>query len=179
MSVSPRAATFAPCAALTLGLSALLSISPAAQKKQPRADPDGPTPKVGVTIALQLGTARYDFTGQAVCLQIPDGEIFDAPAALYSVRQTGDRQRLNMTLYRLKTGTDMLTLNVTIGSATHSVSTVKVGANGGPIGSGTATLEMSDAGGTLTIDATDPKGTKITGTVKCDTFRRPLDSNAD
>ena len=35
-----------------------------------------------------------------------------------------------MTLYRLKQGGDMVTLNVTIGKDTHSVSTVKVGGSG-------------------------------------------------
>jgi hypothetical protein len=171
-----RVVALSSAAALAVAVSALLPVSASAQKKG-RPDPDGPDPKVGLTIALQVGTGRYDFTGQGVCLQIPDGEIFDAPAALYSVRQTGDRQRLNMTLYRLKKGSDMVTINVTIGSTTHSVSTVKVGTNGVPLGSGTAKLDTAGAGGTLTIDATDAKGTKITGTIKCETFNRPLASN--
>ena len=55
---------------------------------------------------------------------------------MYSVRQTTDKQRLNMTLYRLKKGGDMLTLNVTVGKDTHSVSTVKVGESGVALGSG-------------------------------------------
>jgi hypothetical protein len=175
VSSTNRAEAFVTPAAV-VALSALLSISASAQKR-PRADPDGPNPKVAITIALQVGAGRYDFTGQGVCLQIPDGTIYEAPAALYSVRQTSDRQRFNMTLYRLKKGTDMVTLNVTTGSDTHSVSTVKIGTNGVPLGSGTAKLEMSGSGGTLTIDATDPKGVKIAGTVKCEAFNRPVESN--
>jgi hypothetical protein len=72
----------------------------------------------------------------------------------------------------------MLTLNVTVGKDTHSVSTVKVGESGGvPLGSATAKLERSGSAGTLTIDATDPKGVKITGTVTCAAFNRPQSSN--
>jgi hypothetical protein len=71
----------------------------------------------------------------------------------------------------------MLTLNVTVGKDTHSVSTVKVGENGVALGSATAKLERSGSAGTLTIDATDPKGVKITGTVTCAAFNRPLSSN--
>ena len=120
-----------------------------------------------------VGTARYDFTGQGVCLEIPDGSIFEEPAAIYSVRQTGAKQRFNMTLYRLKKGGDMVTLNLTIGKDTHSVSTVKVGESGAPLGSGTATLERAGKGGTLTIDATDTRRVSLSGTVKCDAFNRP------
>jgi hypothetical protein len=165
-------ASTALAAALLLAVSAL-----EAQKAPPRSDPDGPDPKVGLTIALQVGTGRYDFTGQGVCLEIPDGSIYDAPAAMYSVRQTTDKQRLNMTLYRLKKGGDMLTLNVSSGNETHSVSTVKVAANGTVAGSGSAKLERTGKGGTLTIEAADPKGVKISGTVKCEAFNRPVESN--
>jgi len=170
-----RVISFVTSAALAAGV---LSSSPvlAAQKKS-RVDPDGPDPKVAVTIGLAVGAARYDSTGQGVCLEIPEGTIYGAPATLYSVRQTTDKQRLNMTLYRLKTGGDMLTLNVTVGKDTHSVSTVKVGESGVPLGSATAKLERSGSAGTLTIDATDPKGVKITGTVTCAAFNRPLSSN--
>jgi hypothetical protein len=146
-----------------------------AQKKKPQ-DPDGPDQKVAVTIALQVGTQRYDFTGRGVCLLVPEGSIYDAPAAMYSVRQTGDKQRFNMTLYRLKSGGDMVTMNVTIGSTTHSVSTVKLGSSS-VTGSGSAKLEADGGGGTLTIDAADAKGVEIAGTVKCDTFTRPVESN--
>jgi len=148
-----------------------------AQKKGARADPDGPGPKVGLTIALSAGTARYDFTGQGVCVEIPDGSIFGEPAALYAVHQTGAKQRFNMTLYRLKKGGDMVTLNLTIGKDTHSVSTVKVGESGAPLGTGTATLERAGAGGTLTIKATDTRGVALSGTVTCDAFNRPSESN--
>jgi|KBSMisStaDraftv2_1062788.scaffolds.fasta_scaffold755799_2 hypothetical protein len=174
MLSTPPVISFVTSAAI----AAALSFSPvvAAQKK-PRVDPDGPDPKVSVTIALAVGAARYDSTGQGVCLEIPEGSIYAEPATLYSVRQTTDKQRLNMTLYRLKKGGDMLTLNVTVGKDTHSVSTVKVGENGVALGSATAKLERSGSAGTLTIDATDPKGVKITGTVTCAAFNRPLSSN--
>jgi len=175
MLSTSRVISFATFAALAAGL--LSSANTVAAQKAPRSDPDGPDPKVSVTIRLAVGAARYDSTGQGVCLEVPDGGIYEAPAALYSVRQTTDKQRLNMTLYRLKKGGDMLTLNVTLGKDTHSISTLKVGENGVPVGSGTAKLERSGAGGTLTIDATDAKGVKITGTITCAAFNRPLESN--
>jgi hypothetical protein len=165
------------CAALAVGLCAVLAASASAQKKKAATDIDGPDPKVGLTIALQVGDGRYDFAGKGVCLQIPDGSIYEAPAALYLVRHTSDKQRFNMTLYRLKSGTDMLTMNVTAGSVTHSMTTVKIKTNGVPIGSGTAKLELADKGGTLTIDAADGKGVKMTGTVKCEAFNKPVEAN--
>jgi hypothetical protein len=176
MPSSPRRTSLVTSAAIAAGLLFTVA-SPHAQKK-PRPDPDGPQPKVGVTIALAVGQERYDATGQGVCLEIPDGSILDLPAALYSVRQTSDKQRFNMTLYRLKKGGDMVTLNVTIGKNTHSVSTVKIGGDkGATLGSGTATLERSGKGGTLTLDAADAQGVKITGTVKCDAFNPPIETN--
>jgi hypothetical protein len=162
--------------ALTVSALAVVAAPLIAQKQKPQ-DPEGPDQKVALTIALQVGAQRYDFTGQGSCLLIPEGSIYDAPAAMYSVRQTGAKQRFNMTMYRLKAGGDMLTMNVTFGSTTHSVSTVKVGTSGAPIGSGTVKLETAGSGGTLTIDATSAKGVKIAGTVKCDAFIRPSASN--
>src|SRR5436190_13048033 len=126
-----RVISYVTSAALAAAL--LSSTRMLAAQKTPRSDPDGPDPKVAVTASLAVGAARYDSTGQGVCLEIPDGSIYGAPAALYSVRQTTDKQRLNMTLYRLKKGGDMLTLNVTIGNDTHSMSTLKVGDSGVPI----------------------------------------------
>ena len=171
-----RLTSFVSAAAIAAGLS--FSCPLQAQKAPPqRSDPDGPGPKTGLTIALAVGAGRYDFTGQGVCLQIPEGTLYDAPAVFYSVRQTSDKQRLNMTLYRLKKEGDMLTMNLTLGKDTHSVNTVKVGGTGAILGSGTATLEQIGKGGTLTIDAADPKGVKITGTIKCDAFNLPVESN--
>src|SRR3954451_2829466 len=102
MPSTSRVSSFVLSAALAAGL--LSSSHTLAAQKAPRFDPDGPDPKVGVTIALAVGAARYDSAGQGVCLEIPEGSIYEAPAALYSVRQTTDKQRLNMTLYRLKKG---------------------------------------------------------------------------
>ena len=171
-----RFAPYLTSAAIAAGLL-FAQNAVSAQKKGARSDPDGPDPKVALTIALSAGTARYDFTGQGVCLEIPDGSIYGAPAALYAVRQTGAKQRFNMTLYRLKEGGDMITLNLTIGKDTHSVSTVKIGESGALLGSGTATLERAGTGGTLTIKATDTNGVTLAGTVKCDAFNRPRESN--
>ena len=163
-------------AALTVAAIALQPAAATAQKgKQP--DPDGAGPKVGVTIALQVGSGRYDFTGQGVCLEILDGGILEDAAALYSVRQHAGKLQLNMTVYRLKKGDDLLTLNVTPGKATYSVSTVKAGDKGITLGSGTAKLDLANGGGTVAIDATDQTGVKIVGTVKCEAFTKPVQNN--
>ena len=175
MPSSCRLASYLTSAALAAGL--LFANQTVRAQKGARSDPDGPDPKVGLTIALTVGSARYDFTGQGVCLEIPDGSIFGAPASIYSARHTTDKQRLNVTLYRVKQGGDMVTLNVTMGKETYSVSTVKTGGPGVPLGSGTATLERTGKGGALTIAATDPKGVKISGTVTCEAFNRPVESN--
>jgi len=176
MPSSSRFAFIFSSTALAAGLL-LAGSALEAQKKPPASDPDGPDPKVGLTIALTVGAGRYDFAGKGVCLEVPDGSIYEAPAAMYSARHTSDKQRLNMTLYRLRKGGDMLTLNVTVGKDTHTVSTVKVGENGVPAGSGTARLERTGKGGTLTIEAADAKGVKISGTVTCEAFNRPVESN--
>jgi hypothetical protein len=165
---------------VAVGLAVLLLAAPsAAQRKKKGGDPDADTPKVPVAIALQVGPGRYDFTGPAVCLYIRNGGILNIPSEMFTVRHSVDKQRLNLTLYKVKTGTDMFTINVTIGASTYSVTTMKVGAEGVVLGSGTVKLAPAEKGGTLTIDAADPKGIKIAGTVRCDAFNAPAETNGN
>ena len=87
MPSNRRLASYVTSAALAAGLSCRQPDRVARRRAR------GPiltvqTRRSAVTIALAVGTARYDFTGQGVCLEIPDGSIFDAPASLYSARHT-------------------------------------------------------------------------------------------
>jgi hypothetical protein len=161
--------------AIAVACAFLVGSSLLAQRRT--ADADGPDPKVGLVIALQVGGARYDFNGRGVCTHTANGSIYDAPSSMWSVHQTGESRRLSLTLWRLKSGAEMLTLNVGVDGTARSVNTVRVGSNGNVVGSGSAKLQSAGKGGTLTIDATDANGTRITGTVKCEAFTTPVEDN--
>ena len=124
-----------------------------------------------VDIALQIGTTKYQFSGNAECKAAPQASIYGLSAALYSVTHSAGGQSLHLTLWQPKNGSpDMMTLTVSNGSNRSEVDTVKGGNKHDTKGSGKTTVEKSGAGGVFKVEAVAAKGEKISGTIKCSRF---------
>jgi hypothetical protein len=120
-----------------------------------------------------VGGKSFDISGPGECTHTGDGSIYDVPAAIWSVRQSADNRSLNVAVFRLKSGGDMITLIVSLGDKTHRISTVKIAGSGAARGSGTVRVTAASAGGTFTIDATADTGARISGTIICSGFTGP------
>jgi hypothetical protein len=151
----------AACAVVICG-----SVASAQIRRQMGAKPE----QVPLHVALKAGGTPYTFDGQGVCKRAEKASIYDAPASMWSVQQDGEGRNLTLTVWRLQSGGDMMSLGVSSGSKSHNVNTVKVGTHTDTQGTGTVKFEPAAQGGTFTIDATAADGAKITGTVKCESF---------
>lgn len=116
-------------------------------------------------ISLQVGSHRYDASGQGECKHAPRASIYDIPAALYSVIHRGGKDSLNLAVWQPAGKPNLINLSVTTGGKTYAVETVKQ-----KKGSGSATIESSGRGGTITLDAVAASGEKITGKIQCRSF---------
>ena len=154
-------------------LAALAAATVSAQVRRPSPDRfGGGSETVPAAIALHVGGDSYAFTGDASCVYLERGSIYDLMASRWSVQQSDGNRSLALTVWHPANGSaDMINLSVSTGPGTqHSVDTVKVGSNGTVKGSGTAKFEKAGAGGLFTVDATTASGTKINGTIKCERF---------
>jgi hypothetical protein len=150
--------------------AAILTLTaPLAAQRRPSASPVEET--VSTVIALSIGGASYNFTGQAVCEHVPNGSIYDIVAERWSVRQQDTGRSMSLNLWHpLSGGSDMVTLTVSTGGKKYDVDTVKKPQSNQTIGSANVKFVPQGKGGTLTIDATAGSGTKVSGTIKCDAF---------
>lgn len=122
-------------------------------------------------IALQVGTKKYEFSGQGECKAAAQASIYGINAALYMVEHMAGGRSLKLTLWQPKNGSaEMMRLDVSEGSSRYEVDTVKAGGKRDAKGSGKTTLQKSGAGGVFTIAAVAASGEKITGTIKCGRF---------
>ncbi len=150
---------------------ALAASDVTAQVRVPRTPVDA---KVSVTIALEIGSESYKYTGPGTCRHALQASIYDLLAEQWTMEGGDGLRNVTLTLWQPKKGAgDMVSLAVSSGGKTHVVNTVKVGADGSVRGSGTATLAPAGKGGTFTINATAADGAKIRGTIKCDAFLAP------
>lgn len=159
----------------TIGIAlcgAVVLASVAAAQAPVRQLPGTEDDKVGVTVALQAGGTAYQLNGPGRCTHEPRASIYALSAQQWSVEQSDGRRSVHLTFWRpAKSGSgDMFSLTVSNGSRSHMTSTVKVGDQGNPKGSGNVTFKPSDKGGTFTVNATGADGTKITGTLGCSAF---------
>jgi hypothetical protein len=121
-----------------------------------------------VEVALQVGSAKHQFSGPGECKAAPRASIYGINAALYTVSQRSGGQSINLTLWQPKDGSpSMLSLRLSNGAKTHQVDTVKGGAKRNTQGSGSASV---DEAGVFTIDAVAGTGEKITGKIRCASF---------
>jgi hypothetical protein len=130
-------------------------------------------PAVTVQIDVRVGGASYTGTGAGECHATDEASIFNAPAAFKSARHTDSTRNLNLTLWRLVKGGDMVTLDVELGGKRHRVNTLTVAPAADRRGSGSVTFQARGAGGTFTLDVTADTGARITGQVGCSAFAKP------
>jgi hypothetical protein len=154
----------------TLLIASLALTLDAGAQAQIRRQPAQPE-TVPLEIALEIGSRRYDFTGQGECKAAPQASIHGVPAALYSVAQSAGGQSLNLTLWQPKDGAPaMMTLLITSASKRIEVDTVKGGTRRDLKGSGTVTLQRSGEGGLFTVAALAGSGEKVNGKIRCGRF---------
>ena len=150
--------------------AAILTLTaPLSAQRRPSASPAEET--VSTTIALSVGGAPYNFSGQATCEHVPQGSIYDTVAERWSVRQQSAGRSLSLNLWHPLSGAaDMVTMSVSTAGKRHDVDTVKKPQNNQTTGSANVKFVPQGKGGTITIDATAGSGAKISGTIKCDAF---------
>jgi hypothetical protein len=81
---------------------------------------------LSVEIAMEVGGRAYTVKGPGECNVTRDASIFEAPATMWSARQSVTDRNINFTMWRTRKNVDMLTLWVTIAGKTHRVNTVKL-----------------------------------------------------
>src|SRR5215204_4247404 len=147
-----------------LSLTAAGSTELAAQRGDTRAGGNGPT----ISVSAKIGGRSYEETGPGACRHTPDASIYDVPAALWMVEQSGsDRaiRSLNLTIWKPKDGSpEQLSLALTTGSSDHHIA---VGGRGEHVGSGKATVTPSGAGGKVEVRGKDEKGTAMEVVITC------------
>jgi hypothetical protein len=117
-------------------------------------------------ISLQIGSQKYNASAQGECKHAPRASIYNIPAALYSVTHRGGKDSLNLTVWQPRDGKpNMISLSVTAGGKSYAVNTVNE-----KKGSGSARVESSGRGGTITLEAVAASGEKITGKIQCRSF---------
>ena len=132
----------------------------------------GQSKPVAVQVDLKIGSAAYAVTGAGECHATDVASIFNAPASLKSVRHNDATRDLNLTLWRLVKGGDMITLEVSIAGKRHRVNTLTVAPPADRRGSGSATFLARGSGGVFTVDATADTGVRITGQIGCSSFAK-------
>lgn len=124
-----------------------------------------------VDVSLEVGGKKYQAGGQGECKAAPRASIYGVPASLYSVSQRSSGGSLNLSLWQPRSNEPaMMSLHLSLGSASYVVDTVKAGSKRDTKGSGKATVEKSGAGGAIVIDAVAASGEKIRGRIQCRSF---------
>ncbi len=136
-----------------------------------------PDPQSAIQLDLHIGTTAYVVSARGTCLAQPYGTLYDVPAAQWSARHRDDQRYANLAFWRVRGTGDMFNLGVLLGSTLHRISTVKVQGKGEPHGTGRVTFTATGSGGTFAIDATADTGARITGTITCGAFARPVEDN--
>jgi hypothetical protein len=127
---------------------------------------------------LEVGGKPLLLSGPRECTYTGAGSIFDIPAAIWSVHQSAVNGSLNLSVFRLKSGGEMFSLNLVIDGRLHQVSTVKIGANGRIRGAGVIRVGgTAGAGaGSFSIEVRTESGVRISGTIGCARFGSPQDN---
>ena len=136
-----------------------------------------PDPQSAIQLDLRIGATPYVVSARGTCLAQPHGTLYDVPAAQWNARHRDDGRYANLAFWRVQNGGDMFNLGVLLGSTMHRISTVKVQGKGEAHGTGRVTLTPNGSGGIFTIDATADTGARITGTITCGAFARPVEDN--
>jgi hypothetical protein len=134
---------------------------------------DGAIP---MDVALQVNGTPLTLSGKGDCTFTDQGTLYEHPALSWTATIESGGRYVNFASWRVRPDGEMMNLGVLIGKTMHKVSTVKVGVQGTPVGSGQWTFTKNGNGGTFTIDATADTGAKISGRVTCSAFGKPEDN---
>jgi hypothetical protein len=148
----------------------LLAVAPALFAQ----DPD---PQSAIQLDLRIGSTPYVVSARGTCLAQPHGTLYDVSAAQWSARHRDDQRYANLAFWRVRNSGDMFNLGVLLGSTMHRISTVKVQGHGETHGTGRVTFTPNGGGGSFAIDATADTGARITGTITCGAFAKPVEDN--
>ena len=159
---------FQRVAGLITGLVVMTSVMVDAQRRVPGQRGEATVP---ITVNLMADRQVYNFSGLAKCTHAPVASIYGLRAERWSVDRSGDGGlNATLSLWRPATGSDLVSLYLTIGQTRYTINTIKVGDKGNVEGSGTIALKPEGKGGTFTVNGTAANGAKISGTVKCEAF---------
>ena len=130
---------------------------------------------VSLTAQVTVAGRLTSFAGPGECHHTADASIYQVPASQWAARvqaDTGALRYLNLTLWQPRGEAEIqVSLAVTLGEATHRISTVK----GGELhGTGRGVIEPGGAGGTLKVDGRDADGQAVALTVQCSRFTAPV-----
>jgi hypothetical protein len=135
-------------------------------------DPQGP-----IQLDLRVDGTPYVVSARGTCLAQPHGTLYEVPARQWNARHRDGQRYVNLAFWRVEGLGDQFNLGVMVGPTLHRVSTVHVKGKGARQGSGTVAMAPGGPGGTFTIDATADTGARITGTITCGAFTRPVEDN--
>jgi hypothetical protein len=128
-----------------------------------------PPGSIYVGINLEVGGAPFAAKGTGECRYAADASIDRVPGQMWTVRRRDSGQDVNFTLWRLRQGGEMFTLNVTSGGKMHRVNTIQA-SPADRRGSGSASISTQGGRGKFSIDAVDDTGVRVTGTLSCSAF---------
>jgi len=152
---------------VTLASAAVLALLTAAASAHVPLRPPG---SIYVGVDLEVGGTPFAAKGLGECSYAPDASIDRMPGQMWSVKQHDSAKDVSFTLWQLKQGGEMFTLNVTSGGTMHHVNTTHAGPSAAATGSGWASIAKNGKSGQFSIDAVDDTGVKVTGTLSCSSF---------
>jgi len=136
------------------------------------AGADGGRGTVPMKVAAKVDGKTYQSSGLGECASSGEASIYEVPAtlwhAIYEGEDDSEFRRLNLTVWRPKTGgADMVGLSFQTGETTHRIATVK---GGQMAGSGAPGVRPAGKGGALTVAGEDDHGDAIELSVECERF---------
>jgi hypothetical protein len=123
-------------------------------------------------IVAKVDGKTYQSSGLGECASSREASIYEVPAtlwhAIYEGQDGSEIRRLNLTVWRPKTGgADMTALSLETEEITHQIATVK---GGEMVGRGAPGVRPAGQGGTLTVAGQDEHGDAIELSVECERF---------
>ena len=152
---------------LTLATAAVIALLAAGPSAHVRLRPPG---SIYVGVDLEVGGAPFAAKGIGECSYASDASIDRMPGQMWSVRQHDSAKDVSFTLWQLKQGGEMFTLNVTSGGTMHRINATHAGVAADTPGSGWASIAKEGKSGQFSIDALDDTGVRVTGTLFCSGF---------
>jgi hypothetical protein len=123
-----------------------------------------------VSVSAQVGGKSYGATGAGSCRHSPSASIYDVPAALWMVEQSGEGaiKSVHLTLWRPKDGSsDQVSLSLQTRSSSHVISS---GGKAEPVGDATVKLLPLGPGGRFELKGKDGAGAKVQVIITCPAF---------